>query len=158
MVHLIPHSEVRITSKKTPEDIYMILNSVTDTRKIMFDVDAEFAGRVHPLDFKIYPVYPFMRNSFLPTLTGKITEGEGETVIDINAKIDIFTRILVVFGSGVAGFVFLCGIIDVIISGFEEVGLVLAPLGYITFMQILMRCGFYGPTRKALKRLKELLC
>lgn len=33
MIHLLPHSAERIISKKTPEDIYIILKSVTDSGK-----------------------------------------------------------------------------------------------------------------------------
>lgn len=36
MVHLFPHSEEQINSKKSPEDIYMILKSVTDSPKFTF--------------------------------------------------------------------------------------------------------------------------
>lgn len=157
MVHLLPHLEKQIKTKKTPEDICMILEPITDSGKIMFSSNAEFAGQIHPRGFQIVPRIQY-RNSFLPVLTGKITEGEGETVIDITAQMHMLTRVYMIIWFGMASFIFLCGIIAVVAGGFEKVVLILVSFGFIAFGQLLMRGGFYGPAGKALKRLKELFC
>ena len=156
MIHLLPYIEERINSKKTPEDVYMIMKSVTDSREIVPSTSAEFIGQVHPLDFRIVPNINY-RNSFLPTVVGSMTENEEGTTIDITFQMHILTRILLVFWYGMACFLFLCGILAVLTGGLEKITVILVSLGFIVCGQILMRCGFYGPAKKALKRLKELL-
>ena len=157
MAHLFLHLEERINSKKTPEDIYMILKSVTDSEITLFSSNAEFFGQVHPLDFRIIPRINHI-NSFRPIIAGSITEDERGTIIDMKAKMHILTSIFLVCWFGMACFFFLCGINAVFIGGFEKIALVLVPLSFIVFGQISMRSGFYGPTQKAFKILKELLC
>ncbi|HBA68015.1 MAG TPA: hypothetical protein DCZ40_01480, partial [Lachnospiraceae bacterium] len=90
MIHLLPHSEERIISEKTPEDIYIILKSVTDSRKAVLSTNAEFMGQVQPFDFRIVPKVNY-RNSFLSVLIGNIMEKEEGTVIDITFRMPMFT-------------------------------------------------------------------
>lgn len=153
MIHLLPYLEEQINSKKTPEVIYMILQSITGSVKGALSVNAEFIGQVHPFDFRIVPNFKY-KNSFLPIITGKITESDEGSTIDIVLRMHIFIRIFLTLWFGIVYFCFLCGIFALFAG---EVTLVLALLGFIIFSQVLMRCGFYGPAKKAIKRLKELL-
>lgn len=157
MIHLLPHLEDQINSKKTPEEVYMILKSVTDSRKDAFFTNAEFTGQVQPLDFRIVPKLNY-RNSFLPIVTGYVMENDGGTTIDLTLQMHILTRIYLICWCGMACFIFVCGTIAVFTGGLEKITLILASLGLIIFSQVLIRCGFCGPARKVLKRLKELLC
>lgn len=157
MKHLFPYIEERINSNKNPEDIFMILKSVTDSREVVLSTSAEFIGQVHPLDFKIAPNLNY-RNSFLPIAAGKMTEKDGGTTIEITLQMHILTRIFLLIWFGMACFFFLCGILVVLTGGVEKITLILISLGFIVCGQVLMRCSFYSPARKVLKRLKELLC
>ena len=157
MAHLFPHSEEQINSRKTPEDIYMILKSVTDSEITLFSSNAEFFGQVHPLDFRIVHRVNYI-NSFRPIIAGTITEDERGTVIDMKAQMHILTHIFSVCWFGMACFAFLCGINAIFTVGFEKIALVLVPLSFVIFGTIFMRSSFYGPTQKAFKILKELLC
>lgn len=158
MIHLLPYLEEQIISKKAPEDVYMILNSVTDSRKVFLSADAEFIGQVNPLDFKIVPKINY-RNSFLPVLTGDMTKNAaGGTTLDITLQMHLLTRIFMSFWFGMVGFCFLSGTLAVFTGVLEEITPIFVLLGFIISGQILVRCGFNSPARKALKRLKELLC
>lgn len=157
MIHLLPYLEEQINSEKNPEDIYMILKSVTDSRKAVLFTNEEFIGLVYPLGFRIFPKVNG-RNSFRPILTGKMTKNEGGTTIDITLQMHIITRVFLILWFAMACFYFLCGILVAFTGGLEDITPILVSLGFIIFGQILMRCGFYGPAEKALKRLRELLC
>ncbi|MDE6925494.1 MAG: hypothetical protein K2P59_09600 [Acetatifactor sp.] len=157
MIHLLPHSAKRIISEKTPEDIYIILKSVTDSRKAVLSTNAEFVGLVQPFDFRIVPKINY-RNSFLPVLIGNITEKEEGTVIDITFHMPVFMQIFLIIWYGMACFLFLCGILAVFTGGAEQTAFILVPSGFIVLGQVLSRCCFYGPEKKSFNRLKELLC
>lgn len=157
MIHLFPYLEEQINSEKSPEDIYMVLKSVTDSRKTVLFTNEEFIGQVYPLGFRIYPKVNG-RNSFRPILTGKMTKNERGTTIDITLQMHIITRVFLLIWFGMVCFFFLCGILVVFTGGLEGITLILVSLGFVIFGQILMRCGFYGSAGKALKRLRELLC
>ncbi len=157
MIHLLPYLEERINSEKSPEDIYMILRSVTNSRKDVLFTNEEFIGQVYPLGFSIYPKVNG-RNSFRPKLTGNVVENDGGSTINIILQMHIVTRVFLLIWFGMVCFSFLCGILAVFTGDLEGGTLILKSLGFIIFGQILMRCGFYGSAGKALKRLRELLC
>lgn len=157
MIHLLPYLKEQINSKRRPADIYMILESVTDSREDVFFTDAAFIGQVHALDFRIVPGTKY-RNPFRPVIMGSMAENNGGTTIDITLQMHLLTRIFLTFWFGNACFFFLCGILVVFKGGLEEMALILVSLGFIICGQVLIRCGFYGSAGKALKRLKELLC
>lgn len=87
-----------------------------------------------------------------------MTENDGGTTIEITLQMHILTRIFLLIWFGMACFFFLCGILVVFTGGMEKITLILISLGFIVCGQVLMRCSFYSPARKVLKRLKELLC
>lgn len=157
MIHLLPHLEEQIESEKTPEEIRMILQSVTDYRKIAFSVNAEFSGQIYPLGFRITPMLNY-RNSFVPLITGNMTEKEGRTIIEVKLQMHILTCAFMVMWNCMACFFFLCAILAVITGGLEQITIILVSLGLLVFGQAFPRCGFYGPAKKAIGRLKELLC
>lgn len=156
MIHLLPYLEEQIYSDKTPEDICMILQSVTDSRKVAIYANAEFYGQVHLLDFRIAPRLNY-RNSFVPVLTGKMTEKKGGTAIEITLRMHILTRVLITLWNGMACFCFLCAVMAVFTGGLEQMTLIIVSLGLLILGQAFPRCCFYGPAKNALKRLKELI-
>lgn len=119
MIHLLPYLEEQINSEKAPEDIYMVLKSVTDSRKAVLFTNEEFIGQVYPHGFRIYPKVNG-RNSFRPILTGKMTKNEGGTTIDITLQMHIITRVFLMVWFSMACFYFLCGILVVFTNGLER--------------------------------------
>lgn len=157
MIHLWPYLEEQIDSGKTPGDIRMILQSVTDSRKIDFSADAEFFGQIYPLGFRITPRLNY-RNSFVPLLTGIMIEKEEGTAIKVTLQMHILTRAFLAVWNGLACFFFLCAILALFAGGPEQISIMIVSVGLLLFGQVFPRCGFYGPAKKALERLKELLC
>lgn len=159
-IHLFPYGEEQIISGKTGEEIYTILNSVTDSRKFIWFPNAEFTGKVSPFCFTITPARKGYRNSFLPCLTGTISERAEGSVVDIVLQIHIGVRIfMTIWSSGVFLF-FLCGVLDVFmgfIDGSEGKILILIPAVMIALSQLMMRLCFYCLARRALERLNELI-
>lgn len=158
MVYLWPHLREQIDSKKTPEEIYMILQSVTDSRIIYLYSDAEFHGRVYPLNFRItHTPSPYYRNAFKAVLTGNLIEKEGGTAIEVTLQMHIDTRIFMTIWNVIVCFAFLLFILAAITGDVEPIAL-LMPLFLVSGGQVFPRCSFYGSAKKALKKLKELLC
>ena len=157
MIHLWPYLEEQIDSGKTLRDIRMILQSVTDSRKIAFSVNNEFFGQVYPLGFRITPRLNY-RNSFVPLVTGKMTEKEGGTTVEITLQMHILTRVFLTVWNGIACIIFLCTILALFAGGLEQIFIFIVSICLLILGQVFPRCGFYGPAKKALERLKELLC
>lgn len=151
MIHLLPYLEERIISEKTPEEIGTVLQSVTARRGGLY-TDPEFVGQVYPMGFKIAPVI-YYRNSFLPVITGNITENESGTTIDITFRMRTFSRIAEIFWYVFFSVFLFLGILLVFAGELKGILFILFPV----LEQISMRCFFYVPARKAFKRLKELL-
>lgn len=158
MLHFFPYLREQIYSGRSREDICMILQSVTDSRKILIYTDAEFAGQVYPFHFRISPGENLKINSFLPVITGIVTEKEEGCVIDAVMQIDIAARIGMLVWFGFLLVVFSALFISCFISGFDNMRFLAVPIFMMVCAQIMMRCFFYGPARKALKELKELIC
>ena len=159
MIYLWPHLNLReqIDSKKTPEEIYMILQSVTDSRKFFLFSDAEFRGRVDPLNFRITRLL-WGNNSFEAVLTGNLTEKEGGTAIEVTLQMDTDTYIFLIIWNVINFFIVLFTILAVFTGNLEEKMFIMVPIAFTIGGQVLPRCCLYGSAKKALKRLKELLC
>lgn len=159
MIYLWPHLREQIDSKKTPEEIYMILKSVTDSRKFFLYSDAEFRGRVDPLNFRIIPTpISYFRNDYAPVLTGNLTEKEGGTAIDVTLQMQESSCIFLTIWNVMNCFIVLFTILAVFTGNLEEKMFIMVPVAFTIGGQVLPRCCFYGSAKKALKRLKELLC
>lgn len=160
MIRVFPYLREQINSEKTREEIYRILYSVTDSGKIILSTSAEFSGKVSPSHFTIRPECGY-RNSFAPVLTGTMTEEKEGTMIDIVLQLHIFVRMFITVWSGGLFLFSLFGVLGVFMDFIDRTGgitLILVPIGMITAGQIITRLGFYGSARKALKRLRELIC
>lgn len=157
MVHLWPHLREQIDSKKTPEEIYMILQSVTDSRKFFLYSNAEFRGRVDPLNFRITRLF-YGRNSFEAVLTGNLIKKEGGTAIEVTLQMHADTCIFLIIWNVITCFIVLFTILAVFTGNPEEKMFIMVPIAFTIGGQVLPRCSFYGSSKKALKRLKELLC
>lgn len=159
MVHLWPHLREQIDSKKPPEEIYMILQSVTDSRHTAYFSKSEFCGRVNPLNFRIIPTpIPYIRNDYAPVLTGNLTEKGGGTAIEVTLQMHTDTCIFLTIWNVITCFIVLFTILAVFTGNLEEKMFIMVPIAFTIGGQVLPRCCFYGSAKKALKRLKELLC
>ena len=158
MLHFFPYLREQIFSRRTREDICMILQSVTDSRKFLLHTDAEYTGQIYPSHFKICPGKNYNRNSFLPVITGTVTEREEGCAVDIVMRLHMFVCLFMAVWFGGLFLFLLLVLLDVIIKGFDDMLFIVFPIFMIICAQIIMRRGFYGPARKALVELKELIC
>ena len=158
MIHFFPYLREQIVSGKSREDICMILYSALEQRKLFLSLDVECAGEVYPTHFKIRLRKKYYRNSFVPVITGTVTEKEEGCVIDAVMQIDIAARIIILVWFGFLLLIFSALFISSFISGFDNMRFLVIPFFMMICGQIMMRCLFYGPARKALVELKELIC
>lgn len=160
MIHFFPCLRERIDTGKTCEEIYGILNSVTDSRKFIWIPNAEFTGTVSPTGFRII-FYSGFRNSFSPLLAGTVSKKEEGSVIEIVLQLHLAVRIFITVWSGGVFLFFLLGVLNVLadfVDGSKGVILILISTVMIAGSQLMMRVCFYGPARMAIERLRELLC
>lgn len=158
MIHILPRFDDRIVSDKSPEELFLILNSVTDTRKTAFSIssNAEFIGKMTPPNFKIVSIPKiYRRNSFLPVIEGTICIEGDRTVIGLRFHLHWFVRIFLTIWFGMAGFSFLVGLLLVLTEG--NVEFMLTAALFVLLGQALVRSAFYIPAWKTAARLRELL-
>lgn len=158
-MRLLPHLECEIRSDRSAEEIHRILESVTDSRKITFSTDAEFAGEIEPFAFQIVPTlrYQYYRNSFLPVIRGNVKEWENGTIVDIKMSMNLLVCVFLSVWFGMLFLFSLIGILVIITGGVEESTIFLFSFGMIMLGQLLVRRAFGGPAKKAARRLEELL-
>ena len=155
MIHILPYLEHTICTTKSPQEIHDILQSVTSEKGEWFSKPSgEFIGKIGPYDFKIMRIINY-RNSFLPVIKGAIKKGEGTYVVALEMQLHMLTYVFLIIWFGFTGFIFLIGILYLIVSA--DVRMVLAASGFIAWGQILSRCGFYSQAKKDIQRLEELL-
>ncbi|MBD5493812.1 MAG: hypothetical protein HDR12_05385 [Lachnospiraceae bacterium] len=162
MLHILPRIEYSINSTKSPEDINAILNSVTVPRyEIISDsANVEYTGDVNPLDFRIIEEVAgrfYIKNDFKPVIVGNIRTERGLSVIDIKMRLRLPTLIILSVCHGVVGIYFLGGLIAVFTKGMDGVTMLLFSVVIFTLLQVIVRIGFYFPTKYQMKKLEELL-
>lgn len=161
-----PHMKFQIVSRKPPGEVRALLQSVTDSERKWFSYpDKEFVGKIGEADFKIMPVpgdivvlgiKMHVKNSFLPVIVGRIqAEGIG-TVVDVRMRLLWFVFGFMVVWFSVPVFSFLI-LLLALIAGDPDGWMIVPMAAFILFGQILVKCGFYYPARKARRRLEELL-
>lgn len=79
------------------------------------------------------------------------------SVIDIKMRLDLSVRIFMVVWFAGAGYSFLAGILGVIADKAEGATLLIVPIGFFVFAQLLVRGAFYFPAKYAAQSLEELL-
>lgn len=157
MIHILPYLEHTIRTRKSPQEIHDILQSVTSPKEEWpSSKRGEFIGEIDQYEFKIEERI-FYRNDFLPEIKGTIKQGEGAYEVTLKMQPNLSTYVFLIIWYGLLGVFFLTGIFHLIISDSTGVAMVLGPIGFIAFGQILSRCGFVFPAKKAIKRLEELL-
>lgn len=157
MIHILPYLEHTIRTRKSPQEIHDILQSVTSPKEEWFSSKrGKFIGEIDQYEFKIKRKI-FYRNDFIPVIKGTIKQGEGAYEVALKMQPDLSTYIFLIIWYGLLGVFFLIGIFHLIISDSTDVAMVLGPIGFIAFGQILSRCGFYFPAKRAINRLEELL-
>ena len=115
MIHIFPHLEYSINSAKSPEDISMILKSVTAPKKMMFynSCDVKFIGEVNPVAFKIVRRGHGGKDS-RPVIMGNIRTKSGMSVIDIKMCPDLPMQIFLSFLFAGLGILFLAGLLSLL--------------------------------------------
>lgn len=163
----LPRMKFQMESRRTPEEVRAILQSVTDTERKWFTYpDREFVGKVGEKEFKIMPVpgdFVFMgtkmhvKNSFLPLIVGQIRAEGNRTIVDVQMRLFWFVFGFLVVWFSVPVVVFLTALMALVVGSPEGWKLAAAAGMFILVGQTTVRCGFYYPARKARRRLEELL-
>lgn len=164
----LPRMKFQIVSRKTPGEVQALLQSVTDSERKWFRFtypDKAFVGRVGETDFRIMPVpgdivvlgiKMHVKNSFLPVIVGRIrAEGSG-TVLDIRMRLLGFVFGFMVVWFSVPVLVFLISLLA-LITGDPDGWMVVPMAAFILVGQIMVRCAFYYPAKKARYGLEKLL-
>lgn len=155
----LPALDITLYSRRTPEDVLTILQSVTVQKKRGFIVsaDCEFIGVIAGMEFKIIPNL-WYQNCFRPVIKGRVEAEENGAGIRIQMRMHWFTSGFAVIWSLLAAFFLLMGVLMAFADGISEWWIMTAaPAGMLLFEQIIMRFGFYRPARNAIRRLAELL-
>ena len=158
MIHIFPHSECSIDTAKSPEDINMILKSVTASKVKMFynSCDVKFIGEVNPVDFKIVRRGYGGKDS-RPVIMGNIRTKSGKSVIDIKMCLDLPMQIFLSFLFGWLCLLFFAGLFSVFPKGVNEGIMLFASIAFLLFGQVLIRIEFYLKAKRDIRRLEELL-
>ena len=155
MLHFFPYLREQISSRRSREDICMILYSALGQRRLFLSLNVEYTGEVYPSYFKIRPKEYKGDDSFLPDITGTVTEKEDGTVIDVVMQMSIYVRIFMMVWNGFLVFYFF---IVLFFKGFDDMLFLVWPFFMMLVGQYIMRHGFNDPARRAMKELKELIC
>lgn len=155
---ILPSLDETIQSNKTPIEICEVLRTVTVSRREhrLGDTRGEFIGEVGTAGFKIMSNIQY-RNSFLPVITGSVRAEGSSSIITIKMRMHPLTSAFsVIWLSGVAFFLLIGILIACVDRNASSLTLLCAAGGMLVFGQLLIRGGFCGPAKKALKRMKEL--
>lgn len=161
-MHLLPSFECNLHSGRTPEDIRIILSSVTVAPKkriisLFGPTGGDFVGQVSDLGFELVPIL-WYNNSYNPIIRGWMEEDEEGTKIHVTMRMHKFVSGFSVFWFGGVSFFFLIGVLLAFAEGLiPALPMVLGPVVMFIFGQITMRFGFYKPAKQSIKRIKELI-
>jgi hypothetical protein len=151
----LPVDEVRnrLTNNIEPKKGSFIAASKTKTSKL-------YEGSILNNTFKIYRIINY-RNSFLPVITGEISQDWGKTEIKVKMKPTIFTMIFMAIWLGITGSVCIAVLVaailtfkDIFRDGFSPV--ILIPYGMFIFGYLLVTLGFKFESSTSKKFLKTL--
>lgn len=148
----------QMESHRTPEEVRMLLQSVTDSERKWFAVPGNkaFVGKIGEADFKIMPGPGSMRNSFQPVMIGRIRREGNRTIVDVRMRLLWFVFGFMVVWFSVPVFSFLI-LLLALITGNPDGWMAVPVAVFILFGQILVRCGFYYPAKRARRMLEELI-
>lgn len=158
MIHFFPYLREQISSGRTRDDICMILYSALGQRRLFLSLNVEYTGEVYPSCFKIRPKKYKGDDSFLPDITGTVTEKEDGSVMDVVMQMSIYMRIFMMVWNGLLFLFFLICLSAVLFNGFDDMLFLVWPFFMMLGGQYIMRHGFNAPARRAMKELEELIC
>ena len=106
MIHILPYLEHTIRTRKSPQEIYDIMQSVTSPKgEWSSSKQGEFIGEIDQYEFKIKSKI-FYRNDFLPVIKGTIKQGEGAYEVVLKMQPNLFTYIFLIIWYGLLGVFF----------------------------------------------------
>ncbi len=146
MKRLLPFENVTYKTELSPTEIANQLRSSTQYTTLGKSISEK--------GFTIKRIINY-RNSFLPIVTGTITEEENETTVNVKMKMNILVIIFMTFWFAM---VFLAGFATIVISyssGFEVFYLI--PFGMLIFGVVLVVGGFKAESSKTKKDLQKIL-
>lgn len=156
----LPRMKFQIVSHRTPEEVRALLQSATDSGRTWSAARPKsklFVGKVGETDFKVMTVPDgFVKNSFKPVIVGRIRTEGNQTVVDVRMRLIWFVFGFMAVWFSVPVFSFLV-LLLALITGNSDGWMAVPVAALILFGQLLVRCGFYYPAKKARRKLEELL-
>ena len=146
----------KITTNQTTSEINLILLGLTEqnNRDIAANRKSRksFVGRVDNNEFRISPKLNY-RNNFAPVFTGKISEIETETVINIYVRPQTFVTIFMTIWMAFCGLFSFVSIIEIIMDGFRS--FLLAPFIMLVFGYGVFNISFWHEEQTARQLLEK---
>lgn len=106
MIHMLPYLEHTIRTRKSPQEIHDIMQSVTSPKGEWFSSKrGEFIGEIDQYEFKIESKILY-RNDFLPVIKGTIKQGEGAYEVVLKMQPNLSTYIFLIIWYGLLGVFF----------------------------------------------------
>ena len=163
----LPFENFVLTTSLSVDEVRNRLSNNIEPRKGSFisasktNTSKPYTGSILNNTFKIYRIINY-KNSFLPVITGEITQAWGKTEITIKMKPVLFVLIFMAFWLGTVGIVCIVILVaaildfkDIIHNGFSPP--VLIPFGMFIFGYLLVTLGFKYESSTSKKFLKTLL-
>lgn len=159
-MHFLPQMKFQIESRRTPEEVRTLLQSVTDTEREWFTrpKGKMFRGKIQGTEFKIMaiPGDIVLRDSFQPVIVGRIRTQANRTIVDVRMRLRGFVFGFMIVWFSMPIFAFLTALLALVV-GNPEGWKIAAVTGVLIFLgQAMVRCGFYYPARKSRQKLEEL--
>lgn len=155
-MHIIPYKKIVIKHQKSKQEIYTIINNVTEPYQFLGNRGSSniFCGECHSDSFKIMRIIRY-RNSFLPVISGKIFDEKVVVTMRMSYLMTVFMFIWMV--GAVVGFIL--SFLSITFSlcsgeftGYDLLGLLLLPIGFF-----LMKLGFWKEVEVGEEELKNLI-
>ena len=159
-MQIMPELEYKVKTKKTPEEIYHILSSITDDKRLAFSYPdgIEFVGKIEYFSFRIAHIRKwYAKDRCRPMIYGNIIEKKDISVVILKACVEPISRIVLTVWFCLTGLLFLFGIFYIFVNGPKGVIIPIGSCGFIIYGQIMVRGAFNTSAKKMLQRLEELL-
>ena len=159
-MQIMPELEYKVKTKKTPQEIYNILSSITDSKRLAFSYPdgIEFVGRIEHFSFELCNICKwYAKNRCRPMIYGNIIEKKDITVVILKVCVEPLSRIVLTIWFCLLGLLFVFGIFYIFVNSLKGVIIPTGSCSFIILGQIRVRGAFYTPAKKMLQRLEELL-
>src|SRR5215831_2534302 len=147
---LVPFERLTLRSRLKSDELYRRLAAAVEPARwyrnpFSREQHKPYEGEIAPNGFRISRVIRY-RNSFLPTIIGRIRADEAGSAIDMVLRLHLFVAVFMVVWLGGAAAGAIVGAVEISHGHASAVGLI--PLGLFIFGYVLMQGGFVFESRK----------